>query len=91
MEALSLIQQHPSIGLILSDDLMPGMNWPQHLQDLRLNFMNRAIPFILITATCSDELWHPALSEGAFAALPKASHHSDLHQLLGRGISPQAT
>ncbi|HNP59855.1 MAG TPA: response regulator [Nitrospirales bacterium] len=90
MEALSLIQQHPSIGPILSDDLMPGMNGLQLLQELRLNFMNRAIPFILITATWSDEFRHQVLSEGAFAVLPKPYHHSDLLQLLEQGIFPQA-
>lgn len=90
IEALSLIQQHHSISLILSDYLMPGMNGLQLLQALRLNFMNRAIPFILVTATWSDQLRHQALSEGAFAVLSKPYHHNDLLQLLGQGISPQA-
>ncbi len=90
IEALSLIQQHPSISLILSDYLMPGMNGLQLLQALRLNSINRAIPFILVTATWSDQLRHQALSEGAYAILSKPYHHSDLLQLLGQGISHQA-
>lgn len=90
MEALALIQQPPSICLILSDYLMPGMNGLQLLQALRLDFINRAIPFMLVTATWSDQLRHQALSEGAFAVLSKPYHHDDLLQLLGQEISTQA-
>ncbi|WNM56940.1 response regulator [Candidatus Nitrospira allomarina] len=89
-EALSLIQVHPSIRLILSDYLMPEMNGMQLLQALRESPMNRKIPFILVTACCSDQLHHQGMSAGAFAILAKPYHHGELVQLLEQGISTQA-
>ena len=89
-EALSILQQHPSIGLILSDYFMPGMDGLQLLQAFRQNPMNRKIPFILVTANWSDQLRHQALCEGAFAILAKPYLHDELFQLLEQGISPQA-
>lgn len=88
-EALSLIQQHPSIRLILSDYLMPEMNGLQLLQALRENPTNRKIPFILVTASWSDQLQHQALSAGALAILAKPYHHGELVQLLEQGFSTQ--
>ncbi len=89
-EALPLIQQHPSIRLILSDYLMPEMNGLQLLQALRQDSMNRKIPFILITASWSDQLQHQGMSAGAFAILAKPYHHRELVQLLEQGLSTQA-
>lgn len=89
-EALSLIQQHPSIRLILSDYLMPEINGLQLLQALRQNPMNRKIPFILVTANRSDQLRHQGMSAGAFAILAKPFHHGELVQLLEQGLSTQA-
>ena len=89
-EALSLIQQHPSISLILSDYLMPEMNGLQLLQALRQNPMKRKIPFILVMASWSDQLQHQGMSAGAFAILAKPYHHGELVQLLEQGISTQA-
>ena len=60
-EALSILQQHPSIGLILSDYFMPGMDGLQLLQAFRQNPMNRNIPFILVTGNWSDQVRHRAL------------------------------
>lgn len=89
-EALSLIQEHPSIRLILSDYLMPEMNGLQLLQALRQDPMNRNIPFILLTASWSDQLQHQGMGAGAFAILAKPYHHGELVQLLEQGLSTQA-
>lgn len=89
-EALSLIQEHPSIRLILSDYLMPEMNGLQLLHVLRQDPMNRKIPFILITASWSDQLQHQGMCAGAFAILAKPYHHGELVQLLEQGLSTQA-
>ena len=89
-EALSLIQQHPSIRLILSDYMMPEMNGLQRLHVLRQAPMNRKIPFILITASWSDQLQHQVMRAGAFAILAKPYHHGELVELLEQGLSTQA-
>ena len=89
-EALSLIQQHPSIRLILSDYLMPEMNGLQLLHLLRQDPMNRNIPFILITASWSNQLQHQGMNAGAFAILAKPYHHGELVQILEKGLSTQA-
>jgi len=89
-EALSVIQQHPSIGLILSDDFMPEMDGLQLLQTLRQNPMNRRIRFILITGNRSDQNRHRALRESAFAILANHSLHAELYLSLEQGIFPQA-
>ncbi len=89
-EALSVIQQHPSIGLILSDDFMPEMDGLQLLQTLRQNPMNRRIPFILINGNRSDQIRHRTLRERVFAILANPSLQAELYQSLEQGISPQA-
>lgn len=89
-EALSLIHQHPSIRLILSDYLMPEMNGLQLLHALRESPTIRKIPFILVTASWSDHLQHQALNAGALAILAKPYHHGELVQLLDQGLSTQA-
>ena len=89
-EALSLIQQHPSIRLILSDYMMPEMNGLQLLHVLQQDPMNRKIPFILITASWSDQLQNQGMRAGAFAILAKPFHHGELVQLLEQGLSTQA-
>ncbi|WNM62941.1 response regulator [Candidatus Nitrospira neomarina] len=86
-EALALIQQHPSIRLILSDYLMPEMNGLQLLHVLRQDPKNRNIPFILITASWSDQLQHLGMNAGAFAILAKPYHHGELVHLLEQGLS----
>lgn len=89
VEPLSLIQQHPSMSLILSAYPMQSMNAPQLRQALRQNPMKRGIPFIPVTATRSDRLRHQALGEGARASLPTPYHRSEPFQLLEQGISTQ--
>ena len=89
-EALTILQQHPSIGLILSDYFMPGMDGLQLLQAFRQNPMNRNIPFILVTGNWSDQVRHWALRKAAFAMLAKPSLQAELFQLLEQEISPQA-
>jgi two-component system chemotaxis response regulator CheY len=90
VEGLSVIDHHPSIGLILSDYLMPRMDGLLLLQALRQHPIKRRIPFILVTANSSGSLRDQALREGAFAILSKPYVHTELFQFLEQGMSSQA-
>ena len=90
VEALSVIEQHPAISLILSDYLMPRMDGLLLLQALQQLPVQRKIPFILVTANCSASLRDMALREGAFAILSKPYLHTELFQFLEQGMSSQA-
>lgn len=89
-EALLVVNQHPSINLILSDYLMPRMDGLLLLQALQQLPVQRKIPFILITANWSSSLRDQALREGAFAILSKPYLHTELFQFLEQGMSSQA-
>lgn len=90
LEALLVIDQQPSINLILSDYLMPRMDGLLLLQALQKLPVHRRIPFILITANWSASLRDLALREGAFGILAKPYRHTELFQFLEQGMSSQA-
>jgi CheY-like chemotaxis protein len=90
IEALLVIDQHPSIKLILSDYLMPRMDGLLLFQALQQLPVQQKIPFILITANGSGSLRDLALYEEAFAILSKPYLHTELFQFLEHGMSSQA-
>ena len=89
-EALSLIHQHPTTYLILSDFQMPKMNGLQLLQTLQNNPKTRGIPFILLTGNSSYSLRKQALRDGALAILYKPYTPPELLHILNRSISLHA-
>ncbi len=53
-EALALLQQHPSIALVLLDLMMPGMSGIDVLRVLRSDVRWTALPCIVLTAAGQD-------------------------------------
>ena len=88
-EALSIIQRHSTICLILSDFQMPEMDGLQLLQTLKQTQKTRGIPFILVTGNSSIFLRKQAMRDGAFAILHKPFTQHELFHILNRAISLQ--
>ena len=89
-EALSIIQRHSTICLILSDFQMPEMDGLQLLQTLKQTQKTRGIPFILVTGNSSIFLRKQAIRDGAFAILHKPFTQHELFHILNRAISLQS-
>ena len=89
-EALSIIQRHSTICLILSDFQMPKMDGLHLLRTLKQNSKARGIPFILVTGNSSISLRKQAMRDGAVAILHKPFTQHELFHMLNRAISLQS-
>ena len=88
-EALSIIHQQPSIGLILSDFQMPRLDGLQLLNKLKRSPKTKDIPFIFITSHSSFYFRNQAMRNGAVAILYKPYTNQELFQILNRTVFQQ--
>ncbi len=87
LEALSIIDRHSTIDIILSDFQMPKLNGLQLLQGLKHTQKTKCIPFILITGNLSFLLRKQALRNGAHAILHKPFTQYEILHILNRALS----
>jgi len=70
-EALALLQQHPSIALVLLDLMMPGMSGIDVLRVLRSDVRWTALPCIVLTAAGQDAQLREAEALGVSEIMTK--------------------
>lgn len=76
--ALALLERHP-VELIVSDWNMDPLDGLEFLRRVRANPKTKHIPFILVTASLSEEAWRGAISLGATDFLVKPFTIEQLH------------
>ncbi len=76
--ALALLERHP-VELIVSDWNMDPLDGLEFLRRVRANPKTKHIPFILVTASLSEEAWRGAIRLGATDFLVKPFTIEQLH------------
>ena len=76
--ALAILARHP-VELIVSDWNMDPLDGLEFLRRVRANPKTRHIPFILVTASLSEEAWRGAIELGATDFLVKPFTIDQLH------------
>lgn len=76
--ALALLARHP-VELIVSDWNMDPLDGLEFLRRVRANPQTSRIPFILVTASLSEEAWRGAIELGATDFLVKPFTIDQLH------------
>ncbi len=83
-EALSIIQQHSNICLMISDFHIPTMNSLQLFYLLKQSSYMKKIPMFMITENTSYALRRQAMRDGAVAILYKPYTQHELFYTLNR-------
>lgn len=78
-EALALLERRP-VDIIVSDWNMDPYDGLHFLRAVRANHATRHIPFILATASLSEEAWRSAIELGATDFLVKPFSIDQLHE-----------
>ncbi|GAB3713798.1 hypothetical protein GCM10027592_53290 [Spirosoma flavus] len=87
-EALTILEQHPDIAVLLSDINMPGVDGLTLLTKVPL--VNPVLRTIIITAYGDMSNIRTAMNEGAFDFLTKPIKFSDLKKTLDKAIHSAA-
>ena len=93
--ALALLARHP-VELIVSDWNMDPLDGLEFLRRVRANPKTKHIPFILVTASLSEEAWRGAIELGATDFLVKPFTIDQLHASmdiclnLAKGAAPRS-
>jgi len=81
-EALSILDGHPYIGLILVDLVMPGVKELQGLELLRRRFP--AIPVAVISIHEDPDYVRQAIQNGVIGYIPKSANAEEIRRALTR-------
>jgi DNA-binding NarL/FixJ family response regulator len=81
-EALSILDDHPYIGLILVDLVMPGVKELQGLELLRRRFP--AIPVAVISIHEDPDYVRQAIQNGVIGYIPKSANAEEIRRALTR-------
>lgn len=78
-EALSILERRP-VDIIVSDWNMDPLDGLYLLEKVRANPATRHLPFILVTASLSEDTWRRAIELGATDFLVKPFSIDQLHE-----------
>ena len=81
-EALAILDQHPYIGLILVDLVMPGVKDFQGLELLRRRFP--ALPVAVISIHEDPDYVRQAIQNGVIGYIPKSANADEIRRALTR-------
>ena len=88
-EALAVLQRRP-VDIIVSDWNMEPHDGLHFLRLVRANPATRGIPFILVTASLSEDAWRQAIEFGATDFLNKPFSIDQLHESVDLCLSLDA-
>ena len=88
-EAMEILEQEPSIGLMLIDLIMPGFHEFEGLKLLREKYPS--IPVVVISVHEDPEHVLKAISHGVIGYIPKSSNAEEIMRCLTRVISGEVS
>jgi DNA-binding NarL/FixJ family response regulator len=88
-EAMEILKQHPTIGLMLIDLIMPGFGQFEGLRQLRSKYPE--IPIVIISIHDDPEYVLEAISHGVIGYIPKSAGAEEIIHALTRVISGEVS